>query len=119
MSPRQPPTECHGLRHLSGRPEPAPSVAQSPSRPYPAVMPYPSRPVLETLPEFAGTNVVKPTPEQRAALLEFVAQQYRSGRSLRELAELTGRSETSFGRPLAEAAVPRRSPAAYRATGSP
>jgi hypothetical protein len=81
-------------------------------------MPYPSRPVLETLPEFAGTNVVKPTPEQRAALLKFVAEQYRSGRSLRELAELTGRTQTAVRRALDQAGVPRRSPGAYRATAS-
>ena len=38
-------------------------------------MPDPGRPTPGVLTQFAGTNVVKPTPEQRAALLAFVAEQ--------------------------------------------
>src|SRR3712207_7461550 len=36
---------------------------------------------------------VRQTPEQRAALLSFVAQQYEAGLSLCELAELTDRTQ--------------------------
>ena len=77
-------------------------------------MPYPSRPVHETLARFAGTNTTRPTREQRAALLEFVAAGYRAGRSLRELAELTGRTQTAVRRALDDAGVPRRPRGAYR-----
>jgi predicted transcriptional regulator len=77
-------------------------------------MPYPGRPVLKTLPQFVDSNVIKPTPEQRAALLAFVAEQYQAGRSLRELAEQTGRTQTAVRRALDEAGVPRRSRGAYR-----
>lgn len=76
-------------------------------------MPYPGRPVLETLAQFAHSNVIKPTLAQRAALLEFVAEQYQAGRSLREFAELTGRSQTAVRRALDQAGVPRRSRGAY------
>ena len=76
-------------------------------------MPYPARPVLKTLPQFVGSNVIKPTPEQRAALLAFVAEQYRAGRSLRELAELTGRTQRAVRRALDQAGVPRRPRGAY------
>jgi hypothetical protein len=58
-------------------------------------MPYPDRPVLETLPQFRGMNVTRPTAEQRAELLEFIATEYRAGRSLRQLAELTGRAQAA------------------------
>jgi predicted transcriptional regulator len=72
-------------------------------------MPYPSRPVLSVLPEFEDTNHTRlQTPEQRARLREFVVEQYRAGRSLRELAELTGRTQTAVRRSLDEAGVPRR-----------
>lgn len=76
-------------------------------------MVYPSWPVLETLREFAGTAGTRQTPEQRAALLVFVAVQYRAGRSLREISELTGRTQTAVRRALDQAGVPRRSGGAY------
>jgi Helix-turn-helix domain len=73
-------------------------------------MPYPGSPVLKTVPLIVDSNVIKPTPEQRAALLAFVAEQYQAGRSLRELAELTGRTQKAVRRALDQAGVPRRGP---------
>ena len=78
-------------------------------------MPYPGRPVLETLPRFKGTNTSRPTPQQRAELVAFVAAEYRAGRSLRELAELTGRTQTAVRRALDDVDVPRRPRGAYPA----
>lgn len=71
-------------------------------------MAYPARPVLEVLEEFRDTNHVRQTPEQRAKLLNYVAEQYQAGRSLRELAELTGRSQGAVRRALDQAGVQRR-----------
>ena len=72
--------------------------------------PYPNRPALDVLLEFKNTNAPGVSiPEQRARLLEFVTQQYEEeGRSLRELAELTGRSQTAVRRALDQAGVVRR-----------
>ncbi|MFC7596978.1 helix-turn-helix domain-containing protein [Terrabacter sp. GCM10028922] len=56
-------------------------------------MPYPGRRVLHVLPEFVGTAGIRQTREQRARLLAFCADQYAAGRSIHELAELTGRSQ--------------------------
>ncbi|MBB2987601.1 helix-turn-helix domain-containing protein [Terracoccus luteus] len=75
-------------------------------------MPYPGRPVLEVLPQFVGTATIKQSPQQRAVLLDFVAQNYAAGRSLRELGELTGRSQTAIRRALDAAGVLRRAPGA-------
>jgi hypothetical protein len=70
---------------------------------------YPGRTIHDVLSEFAGTNVIKPTPEQRRQLVEFVGREYQAGRSLRELGELTGRSQTAIRpRPLDAAGVHRR-----------
>ena len=82
-------------------------------------MVYPGRPVLETLPQFRGTNSTRPTPEQRAELLAFVAEQYAAGRSLRELAELSGRTQTAIRRALDAAGVQRRPRGAYRTSVTP
>ncbi|WP_457255975.1 helix-turn-helix domain-containing protein [Pedococcus sp. P5_B7] len=71
-------------------------------------MAYPSRPTLPVLPQFAGTNGTRPTREQRCALVEYIAREYEAGRSLRELAELTGRTQTAVRRALDEAGVRRR-----------
>ena len=73
-------------------------------------MPYPPRPTLAVLPEFEGTAGTRgQTTDMRARLREFVAYQYvTEGRSLRELAELTGRSQTAVRRARDEARVPRR-----------
>lgn len=59
--------------------------------------------------EFVGTAGTRSqTSEQRARLREFVAAEYRRGRSLRELGELTGRTQTAVRRALDEAGVQRR-----------
>lgn len=75
-------------------------------------MPYPSRPTLAVLPEFAGTASTRQTSQERADLLAFVAEQYRAGRSVHELAELTGRTQTAVRRALDQAGVTRRPPGA-------
>lgn len=71
-------------------------------------MPYPSRPRLQILPEFAGSASVHQTPEPRQRLLTFVEEQYRAGRSIHELAELTGRSQTAIRRALEQGGVSTR-----------
>lgn len=76
-------------------------------------MVYPGRPVREPLPQFVGTAGARQTPEQREELLEFVAAEYQAGRSLRELGELTARSQTAIRRALAQAGVPLRGRGAY------
>lgn len=75
-------------------------------------MVYTGRKVHATLPEFVGTNTVKQTPAQRARLIEFAAKEYEAGRSLREIAELTGRTQTAIRRVLDEAGIRRRGPGA-------
>ena len=77
-------------------------------------MAYPSRPTLQVLPEFVGTAGVRQTPEQRARLLGFVAEEYQAGRSIRQLAELTGRTQSAVRRALDQAGVPRRGRGARR-----
>ena len=72
------------------------------------VMSYPSRPVLEVLPQFRGTASVRQTPTQRRRLIKFVAAEYQRGRSLRELSEQTGRTQTAVRRALDQAGVVRR-----------
>lgn len=81
-------------------------------------MPYPARPSLSVLPQFANTAGVRQSAEQRAALLAFVSAQYAAGRSLRELAELTGRTQTAVRRALDQAEVPRRPAGAPKASPS-
>jgi len=71
-------------------------------------MAYPSRPVLEVLPQFRGTASVRQNAAQRRRLIEFVALEYQRGRSLRELAELTGRTQAAVRRALDQAGVARR-----------
>ncbi len=71
-------------------------------------MAYPSRPTLKVLPQFRGTASIRQTPQQRATLLAFVTTAYQEGRSIHELAELTGRTQTAIRRALDQAAVPRR-----------
>lgn len=55
-------------------------------------MAYPPRPELRPLPEFAGTASPRPDPMVQARVEAFIVEQYAAGRSLRQLAELTGRS---------------------------
>jgi predicted transcriptional regulator len=64
--------------------------------------------VFHVLPEFVGTAGIRQTEEQRARLLAFCAQQYAAGRSIHELAELTGRSQAAVRRALDQAGVRRR-----------
>lgn len=80
-------------------------------------MAYPARPQLQALPHFAGTASPRPTPEQRAALIAFCRQGYlERGRSLRELAELTDRSQSAVRRALEQGGVALRPPGAPRVT---
>ncbi len=71
-------------------------------------MPYPGRQVLDVLPEFVGTASTRQTAEQRARLLEFCAEHYAAGRSIHELAEMTGRTQSAVRRALDQAGVRRR-----------
>lgn len=75
-------------------------------------MVYPGRKIHNVLPEFVGTSGIKQSPEQRARLIEFAAGEYQAGRSLREIAELTGRTQTAVRRALDEARITRRQPGA-------
>lgn len=77
-------------------------------------MPYPARRVLAPLPEFKGTASTRQTTEQRQRLLAFVAASYEEGLSLRELAELTDRTQAAVRRALDQAGVPRRGRGAPR-----
>jgi hypothetical protein len=79
----------------------------------------PGRKVHDVLPQFVGTNVIKPTAEQRAELLAFIAEQYPAGRSIHELAELTGRTQKAIRRALDELGVPRRGRGAPAIRDSP
>jgi hypothetical protein len=69
---------------------------------------YPGRRVLDVLSEFLDSNSTRPTAEQHARLIKFARERYRAGRSLREIAELTGRTQTAIRRALDQAGVPRR-----------
>ena len=72
-------------------------------------MAYPSRPTRHVLSEFAGTNTPRgQSRAQRERLITFVGEQYSAGLSLRELAELTGRSQSAVRRALDQGGVPRR-----------
>ena len=77
-------------------------------------MAYPGRPVLEPLARFRGTATTRQTAEQRYELLAFAAEQYVGGRSLREIAELTDRTQSAIRRALAQAGVPLRGRGAPR-----
>jgi len=77
-------------------------------------VPYPSRPVREPLPEFRGTATTHQTPAQRQHLLAFVVARYEEGLSLREIAELTGRTQSAIRRALNQAGIPRRGRGAQR-----
>lgn len=76
-------------------------------------MVYPGRPTLKVLPEFVGTATVRQSPEQRERLLAFVSREYQAGRSVREIGELTGRTQTAVRRALDQAGVRRRGRGAY------
>jgi predicted transcriptional regulator len=68
-------------------------------------MSYPSRPVLEVARQDRETASVRQTAAQRRRLIEFVAVEYKRGRSFRELAEQTGRTQTAVRRALDQAGV--------------
>lgn len=55
-------------------------------------MSYPSRPVHEVLPQFRSDLKNGYNRFQRDRFDRFAAEQYSAGRSLREIAELTGRT---------------------------
>lgn len=76
-------------------------------------MAYPGRPSFpDPLPAFRGTATVRQTPEQREALVSFCAIEYQAGKSLREIAALTDRSQSAVRRALAQAGVELRGPGA-------
>lgn len=81
---------------------------------YPGSMPYPLRPTRAVLPQFEGAASTRQSREQRERLLDFCAVEYRAGRSIHELAEVTGRSQAAVRRALDQAGVPRRRRGAYR-----
>lgn len=95
-----------GRAHCNSAPHPLPKSRQClgrlPGIAKNGVMSYPSRPVLQVLPQFRGTASVRQTAAQRRRLIEFVAIEYQRGRSLRELAEQTGRTQTAVRRALDE-----------------
>lgn len=110
------PTASHGdLRllsrdHVRDRPQPALVVVLGPREKAVAVA-YPVRPTHTVLPEFLGTSGIKQTAAQRQRLIEFVRDEYiNTGRSLRELGELTGRSQGAIRRAAAQGNVQLRSP---------
>lgn len=82
-------------------------------------MPYPGRPVLKVLRQFVGTAGPHQSAQQRQQLLDFVSKEYQAGRSLGELAELTGRTQTAIRRALDQAGVPRRGRGAPVTTDMP
>ncbi|TFF12441.1 MULTISPECIES: helix-turn-helix domain-containing protein [Cellulosimicrobium] len=77
-------------------------------------MVYPSRPVLEVLPQFRDDAKHRDIPVERNRLDRFVAEQYTAGRSLREIGELTGRTQTAVRRSLDRTGTPRRGRGARR-----
>jgi hypothetical protein len=68
-------------------------------------MAYPGRPTLSVLAEFVGTATIRQTAQQRARLLTFCSEEHAAGRSIRELAELTGRTQSAVRRALDSAGV--------------
>lgn len=82
-------------------------------------MPYPGHPVLKVLRQFVGTAGPHQSAQQRQQLLDFVSKEYQAGRSLRELAELTGRTQTAIRRALDQAGVSRRGSGAPVTTDMP
>ncbi len=106
------------LQHVRSRPGrlTGGSFPRCPRRADNVGMPYPSRPVREPLPQFRDTNVIHPSADQRTELIRFVTEQYEAGLSLRELAELTDRTQRAVRRALDQAGVPRRPRGAYEAS---
>lgn len=63
--------------------------------------------MFEVLPQFRGTASVRQTATERLRLIEFVAGKHQRGRSLRELAEQTGRTQAVVRRALGQEGVAR------------
>jgi len=68
--------------------------------------------VLQALEEFKGSATVRQSSEHRARLIAFAAEQYLAGRSLRQVGELTDRTQTAIRRALATAGIKTRGPGA-------
>lgn len=64
------------------------------------------------LPQFRGDLKNGYNRFQRDRFDRFVAEQYGAGKSLREIGELTGRSQTAVRASLARSGTPRRQPGA-------
>ncbi|WP_277209229.1 helix-turn-helix domain-containing protein [Isoptericola croceus] len=73
--------------------------------------------MLEVLPAFRGDLKNGYNPFQLRRFDTFVAEQYREGRSLREIGELTGRTQTAIRRSLDRTGTPRRPRGANRLDG--
>lgn len=71
-------------------------------------MAYPSRPTREVLPQFRGDLKNGYNHFQRDRFDRFVAERYVAGLSLREIAELTGRTQTAVRASLDRTRTPRR-----------
>lgn len=63
---------------------------------------------MKPLRQFQGTATIKQTREQRQRLESFVAERYAAGYSLRQIAELTDRSQTAIRRVLRELRITPR-----------
>lgn len=81
-------------------------------------MPYPSRPTLEVLPQFRGDLKNGYNRFQRDRFDRFAAEQYAAGRSLREIGELTGRTQGAVRASLDRTGTPRRGRGAPPLTSS-
>lgn len=86
----------------------------SAARPWPRVS-YPARPRRDALPEWAGLPRRGLDSDTSIALAQFVSKEYASGRSLREIADLTGRTFSQVRNVLRAQGVPRRPSGAPRA----
>lgn len=74
-------------------------------------MPYPGRPGShDTLPEYEAK--ARPGARIDPEVRNYIVREYKAGRSLRELAELTGRTHSAVRNVLHRAGVPRRGPGA-------
>lgn len=77
-------------------------------------VPYPSRPILDSLAPFKHDLKNGYNQFQRDRFDAFVAQQYAAGLSLRQVAELTGRTQTAVRRSLDRSGIRRRDRGAPR-----
>lgn len=82
-------------------------------------MAYPARPVLDVLPQFKGDLKNGYNRFQLDRFDRFVAEQYQRGLSLRQIGELTGRTQTAVRASLDRSGVPRRGRGAPRVDDVP